>query len=102
MTELKLKFNSNYLKLHNQKKAELIKVWLDHKDFFSDEFIEYDTKKEDGSYYELDRGVYIVLLYLGDDNIPFTTIREYSRIKLQSYETLIGKKYDIEIVEELE
>ena len=71
----KIKFSKKYPKLWEQTTAELLAV----KDITIDEninrdLLEYDTKADDGSYYELKKGKYIQLIFLGNKNIPFCTI----------------------------
>lgn len=72
---MKIKFSHNYYKLHNQTKAQLISVKsiVIDKDTPS-ELLEYDTTY-DGGRYELKNGDYVMLVFLGNLGIPFTTIR---------------------------
>lgn len=83
---MKINFSYNYKKLAGQTYATLIKV----EDFIlnkenrekwrlpagSDrEFLMKDTEKEDGTFYELRNGTYIIMFFRGDKGIDFTTIR---------------------------
>lgn len=66
------------------------------------DLIEYDTKADDGSYYELKKGKYIQLIFLGNKNIPFCTIRsgQSSRKmgnKKEYYQAKIGETFNIVI-----
>jgi hypothetical protein len=97
---MEIKFSSNYPKLHNQTTAELLAV----KDVFfhnkkTPELLEYDTKKEDGTYYELKNGIYLQLIFLGNLGIPFCTLRSgYPLSKIKFYEDNIGETFEIKIV----
>ena len=68
---MKIKFSHNYFKLHNQTKAELIdikRIAID-KDT-PPELLDYDTTY-DGGRYELKKGDYVMLVFLGNLGIPF-------------------------------
>ena len=100
---MKIKFSHNYYKLHNQTKAQLIsvkKIVID-KDTPS-ELLEYDTTY-DGGRYELKNGHYVMLVFLGNLGIPFTTIRPANGRygdKFINYQAHIGELFDIIIKEE--
>ena len=79
-----------------QKKAELKGVYAIAEALHPD-LVEYDTKKSDGSYYPLPKGNVIQLLFLGDKNIPFCTIRRWTPQKFDYYVSLIGETLKIEI-----
>lgn len=104
MTKNVIKFSKKYPKLWEQTTAELLTV----KDITIDEntnkdLLEYDTKALDGSYYELKKGKYIQLIFLGNKNIPFCTIRNaYGRYgdKKEYYQSKIGEVFNIVIVSE--
>lgn len=102
----KIKFSKIYPKLWGQTQAKLIAV----EDITIDEntdkdLIEYDTKASDGSYYKLNKGKYIQLIFLGNKNIPFCTIRsKYGASapflrdyidKTEYYKSKIGEMFDI-------
>lgn len=99
----KIKFSKKYPKLWGQNQAELLAV----KDIIIDDktskdLLEYDTKAEDGTYYELKKGRYIQLIFLGSKNIPFCTIRSaYGKIgnKKEYYQNKIGEIFNIVINE---
>ena len=105
-----IKFSKIYPELWGQTTAELLAV----KDITIDEntnkdLIEYDTKSADGSYYELKKGKYIQLVFLGNKNIPFCTIRskygasgQFLRDmvdKTSYYKSKIGETFNIVILE---
>ena len=106
-----ISFSKKYKKLWGQTKAKLIAVEdINIDDNTSNDLLEYDTKAEDGSYYELKKGQYIQLIFLGDKNIPFCTIRDRCGAsapflrdyidKREYYKDKIGKMFNIIIEEE--
>lgn len=95
-----IKFTGGYPKLHGQTTAELVAV----RDFRIDkntpqELLEYDTKKNDGTYYNLRSGNHIQLIFVGNLGIPFSTIRtrttRWGSDKKVYYENLIGNTFNI-------
>ena len=100
---MKIKFSHNYFKLHNQTKAELIdikRIAID-KDT-PPELLDYDTTY-DGGRYELKKGDYVMLVFLGNLGIPFTTIRSAKGRygdKYEYYYPHIGELFDIIINKE--
>ena len=100
-----IKFSSDYPKLHGQTSAILIAVKPIRIDKDTPkELIEYDTKKSDGTYYNLKTGNYIQLIFIGNLGIPFCTIRSkrnrYAEDKEAYYSQFIGENFTIEIIEE--
>ena len=97
-----IKFNDNYPKLHGQTAATLIAVSRIKIDTEKDkELLEYDTKKSDGTYYEIKDGLYIQLVFLGDKAIPFCTLRSaLPAHKVEQYKAQIGKPFKIVIEKE--
>lgn len=95
----KIKFSHNYPKLWNQVAAELLAVRPIYIcSATSHELIEYDTKIKDGEYFKLKAGNYIQLVFIGNKNIPFCTIRSaYPQTKVDYYNGLIGKVFDLEV-----
>jgi len=91
-------FSSQYGKLHWQKKARLIYVELKSFSEFGVDFHAYDSESLyvfDGTY----RGKYILLVFLGENNIPFTTIRkDDEEFKLQEYIWNLQKQFEIRVV----
>lgn len=102
---LKIRFSKEYRKLHGQTSAKLIAVerhyinmnlpvtWGD--------LIEYDTTAVDGTRYELKTGHYLLLVFLGNKLIPFTTIRSDKpamnglKSKYEYYSEKIGQDFVI-------
>lgn len=95
----KIEFSKNYPKLWDQTQAKLIAVEdINIDENTNKDLIEYDTKANDGSYYELKKGSYIQLIFLGNKNIPFCTIRsaygQYGN-KKEYYQAKIGEMFNI-------
>lgn len=95
-----IKFSGDYPKLHGQTTGELLAVKNIRIDKETPkELIEYDTTKSDGTKYPLKTGDYIQLIFLGDLNIPFCTIRsnrtKWGGDKLEYYSKLIGEVFNI-------
>lgn len=92
-------FEGEYPKLHNQNTAKLVaaeKITINQSKHH--ELLEYDTKRTDGTYYKIDDGDYIQLIFIGDKYIPFCTLRRaYPEYKLNYYKKLIGKTIKIVI-----
>jgi hypothetical protein len=63
------------------------------------DFVQYDASYPDGNgevdYYPLTGDKYMVLVFLGDKLIPFTTARQWTKEKEQYYQTSLGKLFDI-------
>jgi hypothetical protein len=100
-----IKFSSDYPKLWGQDEAKLIYVGLVEDSGKSDiemgfKLSEYDTKKSDGSYYPLPMGTLIQLVFLGDEGIPFCTLRRFIQRKFEYYKSKIGEWFEIKVVEE--
>ena len=93
-TKNEIKFSKNYPKLWGQTTAKLIAV--------EDINIDENTNK-DLLEYELKKGKYIQLVFLGNKNIPFCTIRSaYGKMgnKKEYYQAKIGETFNIVIVYE--
>ena len=103
---MQIKFSHRYPKLHNQKSAQLLQVALCDRSELSEKFIEYDTVYESEpaigvcsesvvGHYPLPNGRYMVLLFQGNEHIPFTTVRRFTEEKFRYYNSSIGKLFDI-------
>lgn len=90
-----LKFSHNYPKLHNQKFGTLLKVTIINFYNLQKNLIEYDTKTTEGIYYQLPKEDLIHLTFLGDNLIPFCTMRRYKPMKYDYYKRLIGQDFEI-------
>lgn len=96
---MKIKFSSDYPKLHGQTSAELLAVKPIRIDKNTPkELLEYDTKRSDGTYYPLKSGNYIQLIFLGNLGIPFCTIRTpYNQYgdKTEYYKSKVEELFNI-------
>lgn len=89
-------FSHRYPKIHGQTSARLLAVnpISITKDTPS-ELLEYDTAYE-GGHFELKRGKYIQLVFLGNLGIPFCTIRPaFPSRKVDYYNGAVGELFDI-------
>ena len=91
-----IKFSHNYPKLHGQKWADLVRVHTINRESLTDKFVDYDTTY-DGGKYPLPPGNYMVLVFLGNEFIPFTTVRRYTEKKYHYYKSNIGKTFTIAV-----
>lgn len=93
---MQIKFSHDYPKLHGQKSAKLVHVETIGRDELSPKFIEYDTVY-DGGRYKLNPGIYLVLTFIGNDRIPFTTVRRHTMEKCEYYCNAMHKTFDVAI-----
>lgn len=93
----KIKFSHDYPKLWGQETAYLINVRIIESEYITKSLIEYDTKNSKGEYYKLPKGRLIQLTFMGNESIPFCTIRRYTPEKLLYYLDLINTTFKIEI-----
>lgn len=98
-----IKFSHEYPKLHGQTSATLNAVHninlVNEPGSEDEELIEYDTTFYEGTekkHYPLESGVYLLLVFLGNKNIPFTTIRRWTPEKNRFYCEQIHKDFLIE------
>lgn len=91
---LEIKFSHDYPKLHGQKRARLLYVKTATREMLDPDFIEYDTKFP-GGYYPLPDGKYIVLCFIGEKFIPFTTVRPWRLEKECFYTESRGQAFTI-------
>lgn len=85
-------FKKNFKKLHNQEWATIIHVIPVRGWELSDKFKKYDTQEPDKDQYETDekfvieeKGKYLLIFLMGDEFIPFTTIRKYNDENILKY-----------------
>ena len=96
-----IKFSHKYPKLWNQKQAELISVRLLDAERINDDLRAYDTfydgnSVDDWGNYEIpNKGLLLQLLFYGDKQIPFCTIRRYTTEKEKYYQSKIGQIFEI-------
>lgn len=75
-------FLKNFKKLHNQQWATVLNVIVVKGWELSEKFKEYDTENEwDIKNYE----EYLLIFLMGDEFIPFTTIRKYNDENVLKY-----------------
>ena len=105
----KIKFSHDYVKLHDQHHARLLAVFkinICKKSLESDPLLLYDTLTVSGTRFHLGAGQHVLLLFLGDKGIPFTTIRprrnRRGMDKLTYYHDLIGEDFEITIKKDKE
>jgi hypothetical protein len=91
---MQIKFSHEYPKLHGQESAQLLAVCLCQRSQLTDKFIEYDTAF-DGGHYPLPPGKYMVLVFLGNEMIPFTTVRRFTEEKFRYYNSGVGQIFNI-------
>lgn len=77
-----IRFNKNYKKLHNQKEAFLVWKDVSYTERLNKEFIDYDTE---GSYVLEEDKSYLMLYFVGDKGIPFTTLRKNNAENRKKY-----------------
>ena len=100
-----IEFNNNYPKLHNQTAAELLLVINDVSgamlNTICEHLTKYDTLRGDGKYYHIENDqVFMILVFLGDKGIPFTSIRKMSQENIDKYCDSVGEVFLIDVKEE--
>ena len=93
-----IKFSHIYPKLWGQKKAKLLDVRI--VSFFSlhSDLLNYDTRWNDGNEvgkYPLPHDNLIHLTFLGENLIPFCTIRRHTNQKYSYYKSKIGEEFEV-------
>lgn len=91
-------FSHSYTKLRCQTKAHLLGVTKREFKNLCAEFVEYDTAyltQEGIGHYDLGTGKFIVLVFVGNKLIPFTTVRSWSEEKEKWYKNNIGREFDL-------
>lgn len=109
MTIYKIRFSHDYVKLHDQHHARLLATFtinIGKERLESDPLLLYDTLTVEGKRFRLGTGQHVLLLFLGDKGIPFTTIRprrnRQGMDKLTYYHDLIGEDFEITIKKDKE
>ena len=99
---MKIKFSHHYPKIWMQKRAELIAVRILDAQAVSinQDLKEYDTMwaEPDGDmgYYPLPQeGKLIQLIFLGNSEIPFCTLRRYTPEKYEYYKNCVHNVFDL-------
>jgi hypothetical protein len=106
---LQIKFDHSYPKLYGQTSGRLLSVELKNRADLSDRFVLYDTHYVDerpdvgvDGYYELPKGLCLVLYFVGSLGIPFSTVRRATGNAEIRYRTNIGKTFEICMVKDKE
>ena len=101
---LSIKFSHKYPKLHGQTSAELIKVSTDVLGRMAPQLVEYDTRYYSGEnteHYPLSGYFVMVLYFIGNYGIPFTTIRGASNENQKHYLDSIGETFKLVVTGEI-
>ena len=103
---MQIRFSHIYPKIWGQTSAELVHINILDAEKVNNvpKLIEYDTMFEEGSdvgYYSLPKkGKLIQLIFVGNYNIPFCTLRRFTLEKLDYYSRTMGKIFYIVIKKE--
>ena len=93
-----IKFTQRFTKLHDQKFARLLMVVDSKFENLTEGFLAYDT---DGRYPMPKEGNCLILIFMGNDNFLFTTVRDCrTPEKIQYYKSHVGRIFNIITPEE--
>ena len=97
-----IKFDNNYPKIHGQNLARLVMVIQEIPGemlLTNFEFLTFfDTMREDGKFYDIDpEKQYMLLLFIGDKNIMFPTLRKQNSENAILYAESVGELFRITI-----
>lgn len=90
-----IKFSHKYPKLWGQVEAELIAVRTIKKGGVSKVLRDYDCITDNQEYYPLPDDDLLQLIFVGNENIPFCTLRRKTPKKELWYKFMIGKKFEV-------
>ena len=77
-----IKFKKNFAKLHNQEYCFILDVIAIKGWELSDKFLKYDTEND----FKIEKNKkYLLIFCMGDEFIPFTTIRTYNDENIVKY-----------------
>ena len=90
-----IKFSAIYPKLYGQQNARLLRVDILPLAALPKDFLEYDTIQQGGEHYKFPykNAMMLILTFLGDHFIPFTTIRRSTTRKCMWYKSQIDNVY---------
>jgi len=98
-----IKFSHKYPKLWSQKSATLLLVKTINHTEVTEKLSDYDTIYSDDEMgikqYPLPKTMLIHLTFLGNENIPFCTMRRYTLRKYEYYKSLVGEEFKITMTE---
>jgi len=92
-----LKFSHNYDKLHGQTVGKLFSIVTIEKDKLDPELVKYDTQLNGKVVYNLTDKKLMILFFIGNKGIPFTTIRAHTQMKFVYYKQFYGHNFKIKI-----
>jgi len=81
--------------LYKQTEAHLIYVRTIDKGAVNEHLKQYDTKTVDEKYYPLPNTDLIQLIFIGNFDIPFCTLRRYTEEKYRYYNESVGEEFNI-------
>ena len=90
-----IKFSHQYDKLHRQTAGKLLFVSKTEKDKLYSDLIDYDTKANGIIVYKLPDKELILLIFVGNKGIPFSTIRLFTEKKFAYYTSLKNHNFNI-------
>lgn len=97
-----IKFSHNYSKLKSIRgDVKLLEVFVKDTKNFSTDFREYDTQYEDSesltgySYYQLQNGLHLILLFSDMQGNMFTTVRRHTPEKETYYNLKRGQYFQV-------
>lgn len=92
MSTNEIHFRKNFKKLHNQKWANILNVIVVKGWELTDKFKKYDTEEPEKDQYQTDEKFvideqqkYLLIFLMGDEFIPFTTIRKFNDENIIKY-----------------
>lgn len=97
----KIKFNNNYPKLNGQKSAKLLMCISDLPERLLrtkyEDLLFYDTRRDDGKFYQAWQAgqKFLLLLFLGDKGLLFTTLRTDNEENRDKYAGFVGVDFEI-------
>lgn len=103
MSELKeIKFDNNYPKLHGQQLARLVMAIQEIEGSMLlnnfEHLTAFDTIRDDGKFYNIDPDKeYMLLLFVGEKNIMFSTLRKQNGENAILYAESVGEVFKITI-----
>lgn len=104
----RIRFSHHYPKIWGQRAARLLLVAKVDRHELDEDFVEYDTTYHDAAaaggkgHFPLRPGAYLLLVFLGDKRVPFTTVRPWSPEKADYYTVRLGSMFEIEVAEPAE
>lgn len=91
-----IEFSKEYTKLFYQEEAVLIALFKTDRSKLNPMMLSWDTEYvEDGikKHYHIKEGPLIFLVFLGNFNIPFTTVRTYTPKKYDYYKNAMRERF---------